>query len=83
MDVPHSEFAAMNASGRVVSVFPVDREVAEIIDVSLIERAGDRIEIVGNTAAVAVGGGLRPSDPSTPRRRSTPRCGRSSRRSRR
>jgi hypothetical protein len=36
MDVPHSEFAAMNASGRVVSVFPVDREVAEIIDVSLI-----------------------------------------------
>jgi hypothetical protein len=26
----------MNASGRVVSVFPVDREVAEIIDVSLI-----------------------------------------------
>ena len=36
IDVPHSEFAAMNASGRVVSVFPVDREVAEIIDVSLI-----------------------------------------------
>jgi len=35
-DVPHSEFAAMNPSGRVVHVFPPDREVAELIDVALI-----------------------------------------------
>ncbi|MBU3684065.1 MAG: hypothetical protein FGM39_08690 [Phycisphaerales bacterium] len=35
-DVPHSEFAAMNASGRVAHVFAHDREVAEVIDVALI-----------------------------------------------